>query len=225
MFSSTVLYQIKVVITDGDSEEYEQLDHVIDEYMPSVFCQRCGWHIVEKGWQNWVLGVLCFTEEYHSFYYKVVKQLKGWVYSWTKLSCESRTEYDYSFKVFKKFVESCEIKDKLTEAFPKSVLLFLKNNVQTQETHYVMYHKVIRRHYEEYSNSIHEGTNRGIKYNAAPVTPATHLDHSLVIMTKNAERNAKRKKNKTTADMLSLRPHEIPKLKPTTPNTTTDVLC
>ena len=208
MFGSTVINQIKVVITDGDSEEYEQLDMAIDEYMPCVFRQRCGWHLVEKGWQNRVLGVLSFTEEYRGFYYKVVKQLKGWMYSWMKLSCETKSEYDYSFNVFKKFVVSQEIKEKLTEAFSQSVLLFLKNNLQTQEAHYVMYRKIFRRHYEEYSNSIHEGTNRGLKYNAAPVTPGTRLDHSLIIMTKNGHRNAKKKKKQTTADMFSTRPHE-----------------
>ena len=208
MFGSTVINQIKVVISDGDSQEYEQIDNAIDEYMPLVFRQRCGWHIVEKGWQNRVLGVLSFSEDHRGFYYKVVKQLKGWMYSWMKLSCETSEEYNYSFKVFKKFVQSKEIQEKLTELFSKSVLLFLKNNVQTNETHYVMYRKTWRRHYEEYSNSIHEGTNRGLKYNAAPVTPGTRLDHSLIIMSKNGVRNAKRKKNRTTSDILSTRPHE-----------------
>ena len=208
MFGSTVINQIKVVITDGDSEEYEQLDMAIDEYMPCVFRQRCGWHLVEKGWQNRVLGPLSFADEHRGFYYKVVKQLKGWMYSWMKLSCENKYEYDYSFKVFQKFVVSQEVKEKLTQAFSRSVLLFLKNNLQTQESHYVIYRKLFRRHYEEYSNSIHEGTNRAIKYNAAPVTPGTRLDHSLIIMTKNGQRNAKKKKKKTTADMLSTRPHE-----------------
>ena len=105
-----------------------------------------------------------FSEEHRAIYYKVVKQLKGWMYSWTKLSCERREEYKYSLKAYKKFVESQEIKDKLTELSSKSVLLFLKNNVQTLETHYVMCRKILRRHYEDYSNSIHEGPNSEITY-------------------------------------------------------------
>ena len=208
MFGLTIINQIKVVISDGDSQEYEQIDNAIDEYMPGMFCQKCGWHLVRKGWQNRVLGVSSFSEEHRGLYYKVVKQLKGWIYSWMRLSCESREEYECSFKVFKKFAESQEIKDKITELFSKSVLLFLKNNVQTQETHYLMYRKTFRRNYEEYSNSIHEGTNCGIKYNAVPVTPGTHLDHSLIIMSKNGVRNAKRKKTKTSSDILSVRPNE-----------------
>ena len=61
---------------------------------------------------------------------------------------------------------------------------------------------------QKYSNSIHEGTNRSLKYNAAPVTPGTRLDHSLIIMSKNGMRSSKRKINRTATDILSTRPHE-----------------
>ena len=35
--------------------------------------------------RNCEVGVLSFSEEHHSFYYKVVKQLKAWMYSWMKM--------------------------------------------------------------------------------------------------------------------------------------------
>ena len=53
-------------------------------------------------------------------------------------------------------------------------------------------------HCEEYTNSIHEETNRALKHNSAPVGPSNKIEKSLVIMCNNAERIVKKKSKATS---------------------------
>ena len=43
---------IQIIITDGDSQEKNQLDAAIDEFFPQAKRVRCGYHIVKRGWDN-----------------------------------------------------------------------------------------------------------------------------------------------------------------------------
>jgi hypothetical protein len=41
--------QVKLVITDGDSQECEQMDAAIDMVFTGAKRRQCGWHIVDRG--------------------------------------------------------------------------------------------------------------------------------------------------------------------------------
>ena len=62
------------------------------------------------------------------------------------------------------------------------------------ETQFYFYLRLDLRHFEEYTNSIHEGTNRGLKYNSAPVGPSTNIEKAWAIMCINSERTGTKKK-------------------------------
>ena len=63
------------------------------------------------------------------------------------------------------------------------------------------------RHYGEYSNSIHEGTNKGIKYNAVPVLPTSSLDNALIILSKNAQRKSSDRSSIYQKEYLNNKPY------------------
>ena len=50
VYSNTVLQRIRLVISDGDAQEYNQLDNAIQKYFPHIVRARCGWHIVDRSW-------------------------------------------------------------------------------------------------------------------------------------------------------------------------------
>ena len=79
--------------------------------------------------------------------------------------------------------------------------------MESLESYFVFYLGKHIRYYREYTSSIHEGANKEIKYNAAPVTPGARLDHSLVILSKNAICSTKRKSNKSIYYFCSMLPH------------------
>ena len=74
---------------------------------------------------------------------------------------------------------------------------------------YCFYKRNNMRHYEEYTNSCHEGTNKGKKYNSAPVLPGHSLAKSCIIMFKNGERMITKKKHESAKSFCSSRPHSL----------------
>ena len=43
---------MKVIITDGDSQEIKLLDAAIKSHFPKVVRLRCAWHIIDRGWKK-----------------------------------------------------------------------------------------------------------------------------------------------------------------------------
>ena len=46
LFGKPTVDQIKIIISDGDSQEIQQLDNAISLFLPNILRVRCGWHIV-----------------------------------------------------------------------------------------------------------------------------------------------------------------------------------
>ena len=51
MFGDT-MKEVNLFISDGDVNEYLQIDNAIALYYPKCHRARCGWHIVDRGWKN-----------------------------------------------------------------------------------------------------------------------------------------------------------------------------
>jgi hypothetical protein len=81
--------RIRLVITDGDSQEYSQLDAAIAAVFINARRRRCGWHIVTKGWDKHVRSSIgkCPAAQ------KVSLIVKSWLYSLMK-SVETMDEYN-----------------------------------------------------------------------------------------------------------------------------------
>ena len=73
-------------------------------------------------------------------------------------------------------------------------------HIVLHESNFCFFLRLNLRHFDEYTNSIHEGTNRGLKYNTAPVGPSTKIEKAFTIICNNAERNGKRKSRVTSID-------------------------
>ena len=203
-FGHDVLHKIKVIISDGDANEMSQIDSAISIYMPHVHRVRCGWHIIDRGWEKHIVSGY---PEQAQFYCDVRGLVKEWMYSWMNHRCETRAEYKLSKKLLKEFIHSKIISSKLGTFFASNFSAFFRKNVETHEAFYVFYIRRHLRHYEEYSNSSHEGTNKGLKYCAAPVTPNLRMDHSCAILSKNGVRSITSKKHFMAKQFLSTKPH------------------
>ena len=206
LFGITILNRIQVIITDGDSQEYGQLDNAISEFMPHITRVRCGWHIIQKGWEKNMMSESAYPL-CKDFYYQVSKVLKDWLYSFMKQNCETKEEYLLSKKLLLQFVQSTYVSSRLGTLFPKNFDTFFRINVEPHENNFCFYRRKWLRHYSEYTNSCHEGTNKGIKYNAAPVLPGHSLAKSCIILSKNGEQNTTKKKHLNAKAFSSSRPH------------------
>jgi hypothetical protein len=82
---------VQLQITDGDSQEMSQLDQAMKTVFKSSLRRRCGWHIVEKGWDRNVAGLGRTQGAKH-----IEAAVKQWIYSLMK---EVETEVEYSMCV------------------------------------------------------------------------------------------------------------------------------
>ena len=82
-----ILDRMKLIISDGDSIEYLQIDNAIIKYMPHVDRRRYCWHVITKGVDNYVNTK--FTHIAKDISDKYLKFIKNWCYSWMKIDCET----------------------------------------------------------------------------------------------------------------------------------------
>ena len=89
-------------------------------------------------------------------------------------------------------LNSKQIKSRLGKSFIESVHNFVTNHIEPHESHFCFYLKLNLRHFEEYANSIHEGTNKGFKHNSTLVGPSANIEKhspSYVIILKELEKS------------------------------------
>lgn len=77
--------RVSLIITDGDSQEFTQLDDAISNIFTNAVRRRCGWHIVK----NFDDGV-CLGR--HKTQRNIAEIIKKWLYSWMK---NIETEHEY----------------------------------------------------------------------------------------------------------------------------------
>jgi len=89
IFGREACQRIRLIITDGDSQEYTQLDDAIAAVFVKARRRRCGWHIVAKGWDRHVRFHIGKTPTAQ----KLSSTVKTWLYSLMK-SVETVDEYN-----------------------------------------------------------------------------------------------------------------------------------
>ena len=114
MFSNTVLQRTQLVITDGDLQEYSQLDNAIQKYFPHIKRARCGWHIIDRSWDKHFPKNSEFPHETHQYLEKIKKHVHNWMYSWMKPGCETIQEYRLSKYLLYKYLQSQPIIQKVS---------------------------------------------------------------------------------------------------------------
>ena len=73
----------------------------------------------------------------------------------------------------------CSVTEQIGQKNVDDVLEFVKGHVKGHEHTYMFYLRIDIHHYEEYSNSSHEGTNAGFKHCAGTVVPMNKFNKSL----------------------------------------------
>ena len=180
-----VMNRIQMLMTDGDSHEIEELRKAIKQFMPWAYQGRCAWHIVYKGYDRRCPGVNTFINQKEE-YRKMAQFLRTWAYSWMYSGfCESRDEFLVSACLFQAFIDSPTVWKAF--GFKQDQLAvvrdFFCNYVFNVVEDYAFYPRKFIRHYDECTNSSHEGTNFGLKNHSTPVLPSMSLSRSAQVQT------------------------------------------
>ena len=181
-----ILDRIKLILSDGDQTEYNQIDNAIKKYMPHVYRGRCGWHVIFKGIEKRVDTT--FPDLSKDVKDKYLKFIKNWCYSWMKIDCQTYMQFKYSYHLLCKFLYSKKVIDLFGIPFANNFTLFLRKHVFVWETYILFYYRRNIRHYEEYNNSPLEGTNTKLKHSDNSTHPQLRLETSFEVMNQQAEK-------------------------------------
>jgi hypothetical protein len=83
---------VKLVVTDGNSQECEQMDTIIDTVFTGAKKHQCWWHIVDRGMFCKVGTLQGRDDRKRSKIDALLKLINGWLYSHMK-EIETVTEY------------------------------------------------------------------------------------------------------------------------------------
>ena len=187
MFSKPILSRCRIVISDGDLQEYSQIDNAISKYFPQLIRVRCGWHIIDRAWEKYFSSKKDFPSESQLHYDEITTNVQHWLYSWMKPNCETFKEYVLSKYLLYKYLQSDAVINKVSTLMYSHVTLFVKKRIEIHESKFLFSLRKHVRHYAEYSNTVLEGCNNGIKYHSSNVTPQTRLDNSFTIISNNSD--------------------------------------
>jgi len=191
-----ITQNIKIIISDGDPQEYSQIDNATKMHFPSVTRVRCGWHIVAKGFEKHV--DMTFPDVSSNLLEDHRRIIFSWIYSWMKCNCETYLEFKYSYFLFMKYLFSPVVTSTFGHAFPNNIASFLRKYVLTWEKWILFCYRKHIRHYGEYSNTPLEGTNFSIKHSAISTHPQLSLENSFQIIS----RQSKKKISSVQSDVL-----------------------
>ena len=96
---------------------------------------------------------------------------------------ETLDEFMASKLMFKKFFNSKQIKYTFGSPFINSVQSFITKHIEAHESNFCFYLRLNLRHFDEFTNSIHEGTDCGLEYITAPVPFLTTILLWMILMT------------------------------------------
>ena len=97
-----ILHNVKVVITDGDPQEFLQVDNAMENVIPNAKRVRCGWHIVHQGFDRHVDTTFPYISSTVVDDHK--KIIQNWMYSWMKRTCPTYLHYKNSRYLFMKYI-------------------------------------------------------------------------------------------------------------------------
>jgi hypothetical protein len=82
--------RVRVIVTDGDSQETSQLDIAIALHFHNVCRGRCGWHVVDRGWIRCCPGVKSASRKSEKAFKVATTHIKNWIIAGCKVVARPR---------------------------------------------------------------------------------------------------------------------------------------
>jgi hypothetical protein len=192
--------RIVVILSDGDSTEIAQINHLLDELCPQAHRLRCGWHLVDRGWERLIYHIPKdpFRSKFRLFE-TTRRILFSWTYSWMTPSCETKEEFSLSRQLFLSFLESKELMSMVGPFFVDKIRIW-QATIACCEPNWVFYRRKRLFAREEFTNSSHEASFRQVKYGFASLMPSMDVHESGKNLSIQADVSYKRMKSMAVQD-------------------------
>ena len=180
LFGHDMCTKVRVFVSDGDIHQTSILDLAIERLYKNAVRIPCAWHLVDRP-MNERRGRFHLQQGVSKYFLMwFMRFLQTWLYSWMRPSggVYREEEFKISKAILLTFIESKDLKTKFTPAGVATIKDYVLHVLGSEhQFKSITFADVFA--LELYSNSSHEGTNKGIKYDGAnKVTPTMSLGMS-----------------------------------------------
>jgi hypothetical protein len=188
------IHRIKLIISDGDSQEIAQINNLIDTKMKTAHRLRCAWHLIDRSWNRCVYAVPKEgkTQKKRLYAETSRKILFSWMYSWMTKGTETEEEYEVSKALFLYYLEGSELRKKIGPDLVESVQTMYRKSIYPFEANFVFHRRRTRRAFEEFTSTTQEASFSGMKRSSLRVLPTMDIDTSLQQLNRQAENKCTR---------------------------------
>ena len=178
MLGKNNLLRTNLIITDGDSQEFNAVDESFFLYFRNAICDRCGYHIIEKSYKDHVSGNNIFINEEKAKC--IISEIKIWVRSWMNGdTCLHHNQYEMSKNMLLSYIGHDKDFLSIIGTFSKNCLLsWLNSYVIVHENYYAFHRKKEVLHFHEYVNNATEGMNYSCKKSSVSAKPNHSIKQS-----------------------------------------------
>jgi hypothetical protein len=204
LFPSQVLNRVKLIISDGDSQEINQISSAVSPGGTLEFAIRlqCVFHIVDRSWNKKVYYLAKRMDESHNSIYEHIRRLlMHWIYSWCTSATESREEFVVSKGLLKHYMQSTFFRKRIGRHY-YNVLEWFKGVESTIDLCLFYKRKTVVA-FEEYTNSSAESNFKSMKYGYSKVHKKMSASRSNFHLNVQAEQRTSKIREKAVSDLVN----------------------
>jgi hypothetical protein len=185
------LGRIVLLLSDGDSQEFNAIDEGIFQYFKKARRGRCAYHIVQKTWELMFPSDACFLDPEKANAMTIA--IKRWVYTWMNgSSCGTPEHYEFSKELLLHVLETnADVLAILGIAGAQQVRFWVNTKVIPLEANTCFYHKKYLRCFDDYMNNVVEGMNYAAKKSDMSAKPKDNMSTAADAMQNYATLNAR----------------------------------
>jgi hypothetical protein len=103
------------------------------------------------------------SKENEKAFKKTTNHIENWIYSWMQGRCEAEEEYKISKALLAAHLCDSVFVGIATEPVAQRIITFIRENVEPLESFFCFRSCRSVRHFDMYTNSPHEGTNKWVE--------------------------------------------------------------
>jgi hypothetical protein len=197
------LGRIVLILSDGDSQEFNAIDEGIFQYFKKAIRGRCAFHIVQKTWEVLFPSNSCFHDEAKAN--AMTLAIKRWVYTWMNgSSCGTKEQYEFSKELLLHVLETnADVHSILGIDGAQKIRFWLNTKVIPLEGNTSFHVKKYIRCFDDYMNNVVEGMNYAAKKSQMSAKPKDNMDTAAEAMQNHATLKSKTRQVVLARDLNS----------------------
>jgi hypothetical protein len=179
------LARVKLILSDGDSQEFNAIDEGIFCHFKEARRGRCAYHIVQKTWETEFPATKMFAQPDKADL--LTTSIKRWIYSWMDgSSCSTPMQYEFSRDLlFHTLETNTEVIAILGLEGSQNIRSWINNKVCCLERYIAFHPKKFLRAFDDYMNNLVEGMNFATKKGDIAAKPKDNMDTAAEAMQNN----------------------------------------